>query len=90
MTYVEAATEVLRRNRRPMTSREITSAALAQGLIEPTGRTPHATMRAALYQVAQKRGVAIAREFEPGLTRAARDSVRWRYRALRPKGDAAD
>lgn len=40
---------VLREARRPLTSREITERAVEQGLIAPAGKTPEATMSAALY-----------------------------------------
>jgi hypothetical protein len=50
MTYVEAALQILKASRKPLTTREITERALERGLIVPRGKTPHATMRAALYE----------------------------------------
>lgn len=50
MTYLAAAIAVLKTTGRPMTVREITAAALKKGLIKPRGRTPEATMSAALYR----------------------------------------
>jgi hypothetical protein len=49
MSYIEAALQILKASRRPLTTREITERALERGLVIPQGRTPHATMRAALY-----------------------------------------
>jgi HB1, ASXL, restriction endonuclease HTH domain len=78
MTYREAALAILRTARRPMTTREITAAALKKGLITTQGMTPEATMSAALYRyVRDVKGALIRREFTPGPTRAARESVRW-------------
>jgi hypothetical protein len=50
MTYFEAALTVLRRARRPLTTREIVVLAIKGRLIEPEGKTPEATMSAELYQ----------------------------------------
>ena len=73
MRYYDAAVAVLRKASRPMTSREITDSAIEQGLIAPSGRTPEATMSAALYT----REGPIRKVAEPGPTRAKRNSVRW-------------
>ena len=78
MTYRDAALAILRSARRPMTTREITDAALKKGLITTDGKTPEATMSAVLYRyVRDVKGALIRREFTPGPTRAARESVRW-------------
>ena len=77
MTFLEAAEVVLRRAKRSLTVAEITEIALRRGLIHTSGKTPEATMSAALYR-APSDG-PIRREFEPGRQRAVRDSVRWRY-----------
>jgi HB1, ASXL, restriction endonuclease HTH domain len=80
MTYLEAAVAVLKASRKPMTTEEITEAAIRKGLIHPRGKTPAATMSAALYRHLQEPdGVALRRDFQPGAARAARGSVRWRY-----------
>ncbi len=50
MTYYEAALEVLRAAREPLTIQEITDRALIRGFIVPRGRTPQATMAAELYR----------------------------------------
>lgn len=49
MTYFEAALQVLKSSREPLTAREITERAIERGLIVPRGKTPDATMRATLY-----------------------------------------
>jgi hypothetical protein len=77
MTFLEAAEAVLRSARRPLTTREIVELALEKGLLNPRGKTPEATMSAALYGAPP--GGAIQRDYEPGLARARRGSVRWRY-----------
>lgn len=77
MTNRDAAIAVLKNARRSLTTREITEAALKKGLITTQGKTPEATMSAALYRYANTKSALIRREFTPGLTRAARDSVRW-------------
>ena len=80
MTYVEAAISVLKSSRKPMSSGAITEAAVRKGLIRPRGKTPAATMSAALYIYARDdEAPVLRRDFRPGPTRAARDSVRWEY-----------
>lgn len=80
MTYLAAAIAVLKTTGRPMTVLEITAAALKKGLIKPRGRTPEATMSAALYRYGRDVQTSlIRREYKAGTTRAARDSVRWSY-----------
>lgn len=49
MTNFEAAIQVLKEAGGPLHYREITERALERGLIEPHGKTPEATMAAALY-----------------------------------------
>lgn len=77
MTFLEAAEVVLRKAQAPLTVREITEIALRRGLLETHGKTPEATMSAALYGAA--RDGRIRREFVPGRQRAVRGSVRWLY-----------
>lgn len=80
-TYLEAAIEVLDAAKRPMTDREITEEAIRRGLISPSGKTPTATMSAALYVDAQKNPDGrLVRLAEPGGARARRGSVRWTLR----------
>ena len=78
MTYLEAAEVVLKAARRPLSSGEITAIAKGRGLIHPTGKTPEATMSAALYMAMKSNPDGpLQRRFRPGTTRAARDSVKW-------------
>jgi hypothetical protein len=79
MTYFEAALAVLRRAKRPLTTREIAAAAIEAGLIVPQGKTPEASMSAALYQRA-KSGATLVKLETPGSRRAERGSVRWTLR----------
>jgi hypothetical protein len=75
-TYYEAAIQVLRSARHPLTAREIAARAIETGLITPTGKTPAATMSATLYVHAQK-DASVTKLEEPGNGRAKRGSVRW-------------
>src|ERR1700686_1292157 len=76
MTYLEAAIAVLKRTRRPMTVREITEYAMSHGYIVPQGKTPELTMSATLYIYARDIDTpTLRRTFQPGPTRAARNSV---------------
>lgn len=50
MTYMQAALTVLSYAERPLTVPEITSVAVAEGLIRPRGRTPDRTMASVLYR----------------------------------------
>jgi hypothetical protein len=61
MRYLDAAVEVLKEANRPLTVEEITAEALARGLIEPTGKTPVATMSAAIYTSAVRQQGPIIR-----------------------------
>jgi hypothetical protein len=77
MTFLEAAETVLRTAQKPLTTAEITEIALRRGLISTGGKTPNASMSAALYGAPSKS--SIRREFTPGPSRALRGSVRWTY-----------
>jgi hypothetical protein len=78
MTFLAAAEAVLKSARRPLTTREVTELALRHGLIAPIGKTPEATMSATLYTAVRDNPQGtIKRDYRPGPTRAARDSVRW-------------
>lgn len=81
MTFLDAALRVLADADEPLTAREITARILERGLVVTTGRTPEASVAAALYlAVRDGRVPGLERLFEPGPTRARRNSVRWRYR----------
>ncbi len=85
MTYYKAAIEVLRSASHPLTTREITERAIEAGLITPRGKTPNATMAAALYTHGAH-DADLAKLEAPGNGRAKRGSVRWTLRdALIPK-----
>jgi len=76
--YIDSARAVLHRTRRALTAREIVEAALSAGLLHPGGKTPEATMSAALYtHIREVPGSEIVRVHEPGVSRARRGSVRW-------------
>jgi HB1, ASXL, restriction endonuclease HTH domain len=49
MTYLEATLAVLEAHKRPMTVDEIIKAAITEGLLNPKGKTPQATLSATLY-----------------------------------------
>ncbi len=83
MTYYEAALQVLRSVRHPLTTREITDQAIERGLIRPQGKTPHVTMGARLY-VKVRNDPELVKLETPGNGRAKRGSVRW---ALRHNAD---
>ena len=80
MTYLDAAIQVLREARRPLTTRELTEAALRRELISPLGTTPIATMSATLYRhLRDAQKPRIRRDSQPGPARALRGSVRWHH-----------
>jgi len=87
VTFLEAAIVILREADRPLTNHEITERALARGLIQTAGKTPEATMSAALYGASPDAG--LRRDFRPGRRRAARGSVRWTYAAEPSRTTAA-
>jgi hypothetical protein len=80
MTFLEAAYQILKSSRRPLTTQEITKRALEQGLIDTRGKTPAATMSAVLYQ-ALRTGSNLVKLDDPGPGRARRGSVRWTTRS---------
>ncbi|MGB0094052.1 MAG: winged helix-turn-helix domain-containing protein [Solirubrobacteraceae bacterium] len=77
MTFLEAAEEVLRSVKRPMSAQEIAEIALRRGLIKSHGKTPEQTMSARLYGASADG--PIQREYQRGRARAVRGSVRWVY-----------
>ncbi len=76
MTYFEAALRILRASKRPLTTSEILDRIVRQGLIQPTGKTPEATLAATLYRHLPMDD-ELARVAEFGRHRAVRGSVRW-------------
>jgi hypothetical protein len=81
MTYFEAALQVLRSARHPLSTREITDRALERRLITPQGKTPHSTMAARLYVQGRNDSELVKLE-APGNGRAKRGSVRWTVRPV--------
>ena len=79
MTYYEAALSVLRSAHHPLSTREITDLAVHHKLIVPGGKTPYATMSAALYTRVRDSGELVKID-TPGRERARRGSVRWTIR----------
>jgi HB1, ASXL, restriction endonuclease HTH domain len=79
MTYYEAALQILRSARKPLTTHEITDRALQRGLIAPRGKTPVATMGSMLYLRVRNDPELVKLE-TPGKGRAQRYSVRWTLR----------
>src|SRR6266566_5050390 len=77
VTFRQAAEVVLSKAKRPLTAGEITALAIRQGLLQTAGKTPEASMSAALY-TAPTDG-PIRRRFVAGGMRAKRGSVRWTY-----------
>jgi hypothetical protein len=73
---LEAALAILRSSKRPLTVGEVTQAAIRRSLVVPGGKTPEATMSAALYRAVQQRS-DLVKLSESGPTRARRGSVRW-------------
>jgi hypothetical protein len=77
VTFLEAAEKVLKSARRPLTTLEVVDEAVKKGLIQPQGKTPVASMKAALYGAPP--GTPVKRVYDEGPRRARRGSVRWRY-----------
>jgi hypothetical protein len=79
MTYYEAALQVLKAARQPLTTQEILDRAVQRGFIVPRGKTPRASMSAALY---------VGRRINPELVKVDNSaegkqrprSVRWTLR----------
>jgi hypothetical protein len=83
MTHYEAALQVLKSARRPLTIREITQRAIERGLLTSRSKTPHASMSAALYTRLGKDPRLVKLE-TPTKARALRGSVRWTLRETTP------
>jgi hypothetical protein len=81
MTYYDAAIEILRAAKNPLTVQEITNRAIEKGLITPNGKTPVATMAAMLY-VRLPNDPNLLKLEDRGDKRAKRGSVRWTLRRV--------
>jgi len=79
MTYYEAAIQILRSAKRPLTARQIFEQAVEKGLVTTSGKTPDATMRATLYKQAHNNPELVKLEEAAG-KRAKRGSVYWTLR----------
>jgi SpoVK/Ycf46/Vps4 family AAA+-type ATPase len=85
MTFLQAAISVLESVGRALTAEEITTQALQRGLISTSGKTPAATMGAALYlDLRDNPNTRLVRHAEPGPNRARRGNVRWSLTRLGP------
>ncbi|MBI2776616.1 MAG: winged helix-turn-helix domain-containing protein [Chloroflexi bacterium] len=81
MKFLDASLQVLDGSERPMTTDEIAEVILERRYLTSSGKTPSATVAAALYvAVRDGRAPGLERVFEPGSRRARRGTVRWRYR----------
>lgn len=78
MTYLEGALRVLRSARRPLATKEITAEAVAAGLLEPAGKTPNASMSAALYKWTCRNAELV--KIAPLATGERSGSVHWTVR----------
>ena len=77
LSFLDAALVVLSQSNHALTSAEITAKALERGLVTTTGKTPEASMSAALYVELGRPKSRVAKLSRPGPTRSARGSVRW-------------
>ncbi len=82
MTFYEAALQILKSSRQPLTSQEITRRALELALVTSRGKTPAATMAAVLYRQLSSDPQLVKIE-DHGPTRAKRGTVRWTLRETR-------
>jgi hypothetical protein len=80
MTFLQAAVEVLRGARSPLSTREVVQRAKKRGLIESKGKTPEATLSAALYRRIALPDSPIERVYVRGASRAKRETVAWRLK----------
>ncbi len=79
MTYYQAALHVLRSAGQPLTTREITESAIAEGLIGSAGKTPVNSMARVLYLRVQD-DPDLVKIMNPGSSRAKPGPVRWKLR----------
>ena len=77
MTFLEAALTVLRNAKTPLTTVEVAQRAMDGDLLSTKGKTPEASMSAALYREAGAASPRVKKLAEPGATPAKRGSVRW-------------
>jgi hypothetical protein len=81
MTYYEAALQILRSAKRPLTSREIFNRAVEKGLITAGGKTPRSTLGAALHKhLNDNPDLVKLEDLDPEGKRAKRGTVYWTLR----------
>jgi hypothetical protein len=81
MTFAQAVIEVLREASEPLTTNEVADAVLRSKPVDSPGKTPRATISAAMYVMSKSpNNPGVRRLAEPGPTRAKRGSVRWVWR----------
>jgi hypothetical protein len=81
VSFLGAATAILKETGREMTASEIARVAIECGLVESSGKTPDATLAAQLYvHLRDHPHGPLKKIAEPGPLRARRDSVRWAWR----------
>lgn len=83
MTFYEAALEILKSSRKPLTSREITQRALERGLIVSRGKTPRLTMTSELYTHVGIDPRLVKTEDRGPTGRTKAGTVRWTFREIR-------
>lgn len=71
-----------------MTATELTDRAISAGLMTTAGRTPEASMSAALYVEASRPGSRVRKVAALGLIRAKQGSVRWTLASTSPATDS--
>lgn len=76
MTYLQAAIDVIKRSKKPLRASEILDRMLSDGLIQPKGKTPLATLNAELYRNAGNES-GLRRVSDSKAGRAPVGSVRW-------------
>ena len=76
MTYRQAAIDILKETKKPLTTQELLDRMISAELITPRGKTPLATLSSVLY-TENAQDSDIVRVFEDGGSRAAGGTVRW-------------
>jgi len=76
MTFFEAAMEVLRKSKKPLTTDEVFDRITQLRLVKSSGKTPKSTLSAELYRHANDDS-GLVKLSEPSKKRARTGSVRW-------------
>lgn len=81
MTFVQASIEVLREASKPLTTREVADTVLRTKHVDSRGKTPLASISAALYVISKSpNNPGVRRLAKRGPNRAMRGTVRWIWR----------